>query len=172
MAYKIIGVHGLANKPEEKTLRQWWKRSILEGLKRNCGNTEQKLEFEIVYWADINYPAPTPDSQNSEPYIRAAGNGKLQTYKDGWRDEVVAGVLAAVIDDERDSSRPQNRRHFFGLGEDSPRIGPFVTELCDSGSAISQSARHRGGLDAHPGQQPRIDDRIKRRELQFWHVGV
>lgn len=95
MAYKIIGVHGLANKPEEKTLRQWWKRSILEGLKRNCGNTEQKLEFEIVYWADINYPAPTPDSQNSEPYIRAAGNGKLQTYKDGWRDEVVAGVLAA-----------------------------------------------------------------------------
>ena len=30
----IIGIHGLANKPNKKTLEDWWKKSILEGLKK------------------------------------------------------------------------------------------------------------------------------------------
>lgn len=111
MSYKIIGVHGLANKPEEKTLQRWWKRSILEGLKRNCGNTEQKISFEIVYWADIDYAAPVPDSQNPEPYLKVAGNGKLRTYEDGWRDDVVAGVLGTV-------AKPLDwAKRYFGVGK-------------------------------------------------------
>ena len=34
-SYVIIGVHGLANKPPEKTLTEYWTKSILEGLERN-----------------------------------------------------------------------------------------------------------------------------------------
>ena len=29
MGYKIIGIHGLANKPPEQTLKNYWKKSIL-----------------------------------------------------------------------------------------------------------------------------------------------
>ncbi len=110
MAYKIIGVHGLANKPEEITLKGWWQNSILEGLKRNCGNTEQKLNFEIVYWADIDYPVPVPDSKNPEPYT-AAGAGQLKMYKDGWRDEVVLGALSI-------GSKPLDwAKRYLGVGK-------------------------------------------------------
>ena len=30
----ITGIHGLANKPNKKTLEDWCKKSILEGLKK------------------------------------------------------------------------------------------------------------------------------------------
>ena len=32
MAKVIIGIHGLANKPTEKLLKDWWKSSIKEGF--------------------------------------------------------------------------------------------------------------------------------------------
>jgi len=34
----IIGVHGLANKPPEKTLEKWWRAAILEGIAAVTGN--------------------------------------------------------------------------------------------------------------------------------------
>jgi hypothetical protein len=30
----ITGIHGLANKLNKKTLEDWWKKSILAGLKK------------------------------------------------------------------------------------------------------------------------------------------
>ena len=33
MSKVIIGIHGLANKPEQKVLTNYWKKSITEGLK-------------------------------------------------------------------------------------------------------------------------------------------
>ena len=45
--------------------------------------------------------------------------------------------VGAVIDDKRDFRRPQNRRYFFGLFEDSPRVRPLVPKLRDSGSSVS-----------------------------------
>jgi hypothetical protein len=90
--YVIIGIHGLANKPEEATLRKWWMDSIVEGLKRNEGRTSTDLSFDIVYWRDWRYPQPVPDAENDERYEMAKGNGPLPTYKDGWIDEVLSGV--------------------------------------------------------------------------------
>ena len=111
MAYKIIGVHGLANKPSETTLLNYWKNSILEGLERNCGNTEQEVDCEVVYWADINYPKPIPDEENDEPYQRASTPGKLKTYQEGWQDEVIAGVLNVA-------AKPLDwAKKYFGVGD-------------------------------------------------------
>jgi hypothetical protein len=90
----IIGIHGLANKPEAKTLERWWKDSILEGLERNQGRTSRTLSFESVYWADVLYAAPILDDENKEPYEEA--KDPLKTYKDGWWDDLVAGLADAA----------------------------------------------------------------------------
>jgi hypothetical protein len=53
----IIGIHGLKNKPPRKILENWWKKSILEGF-QNHGLPELDFQFELVYWADLNYEKP------------------------------------------------------------------------------------------------------------------
>jgi len=57
MSRVIIGIHGLRNKPEEKLLSDWWKRSIIEGLNLNSCSVKD-FKFELVYWADSIYPEP------------------------------------------------------------------------------------------------------------------
>ena len=90
--YVIIGIHGLANKPAPPTLEDWWKKSIIEGLTRNQRRESQELSFESVYWANVRNSTPISDDKNKEPYVKAGGTGPLKTYKDGWWDDVVAGV--------------------------------------------------------------------------------
>lgn len=90
-SHVIIGVHGLANKPPKATLRDWWAKSIVEGLARNQRRTSEELDFEIVYWADWRYDRPIANEKNDEPYLRADGDRRLPTYEDGWRDDVIAG---------------------------------------------------------------------------------
>ncbi len=93
MSYVIVGIHGLANKPPADVLETWWREAILEGLVRSCGRTQQTIEFSSVYWADhLHDPLQLPAAM-IEPYISAGGSGALKTYKDGWWDDVVAGVL-------------------------------------------------------------------------------
>jgi hypothetical protein len=41
----VIGIHGLANKPPSDEKKDWWKRAIIEGLKRNCAKTTDELSF-------------------------------------------------------------------------------------------------------------------------------
>ncbi|NOZ47538.1 MAG: hypothetical protein GXO79_12270 [Chlorobi bacterium] len=53
----IIGIHGLGNKPPKKMLESWWKLSILEGLKAT-GKQSPKINFKLVYWADIVHEKP------------------------------------------------------------------------------------------------------------------
>lgn len=85
--YVIIGVHGLANKPEESELKDWWRKSILEGLERNEGRSANRdIAFDLCYWRDWNYPDPVPTHQNDEPYIEAEGTGRLQEYKENFWD--------------------------------------------------------------------------------------
>ncbi len=96
---KIIGIHGLANKPPEADLTLWWKSALDEGLK-NRGVAHPNLPFRMVYWADLLYKNPlhidprfTFDKlYNDEPYIAATAN-TLKTYKDSWHDDLRAAVL-------------------------------------------------------------------------------
>ena len=102
MSKIIVGIHGLANKPEERVLTDWWTKSITEGLKKNREMADVDFDFEMVYWADLLYKNPQHrdpsfdfDSlYNSEPYKAAAKAPKR--YVDGWLDDVRGSVLGAA----------------------------------------------------------------------------
>ena len=85
----VIGIHGLKNKPERDLLARWWVRSLQEGLQRNLG-LALSLAFDLVYWADIQYPAPIPEAELDNPYIAATGQGPLLRYRDTARDTAKA----------------------------------------------------------------------------------
>jgi len=78
----IIGIHGLSNKPAEKTLATWWEKSMLEGLQVNCKLSRESLDFESIYWAQDMYKKP---DANPDKY-RKAKKGELKTYHEGWTD--------------------------------------------------------------------------------------
>ena len=113
----IIGVHGLANKPPRRTLTNWWKESLVEGLE-NIGvevvrDKDGKLikprfKFRMVYWANLLYSRSVHTKENwefdmlynNEPYI-PAGEGELRKYQDSWRDALEArarGVIGDTVD--------------------------------------------------------------------------
>jgi len=53
----IIGIHGLKNKPPKKLLEKWWLKAIQDGLD-NIGYLNTVFQFELVYWADLEYAQP------------------------------------------------------------------------------------------------------------------
>ena len=75
----VIGIHGLKNKPEKNLLTRWWAMSLQEGLRRNLG-LASPLAFELVYWADIQYTEPIPETELDNPYITADRQGPLRRY--------------------------------------------------------------------------------------------
>ncbi len=100
MSKIIIGIHGLANKSPEVTLDEWWKQSLIEGLKITCGIENPEFEYKMVFWANRMYknllhmdPAFTFDKlYNDEPYEPAV-HGQIKEYKEGLMDDVRAGLL-------------------------------------------------------------------------------
>lgn len=109
----IIGIHGLSNKPRESLLAQWWRDSILEGLRRNEGRTAGPVPFDLVYWRDWNYPNPTPDDEIDESYQPAAGQGLLPRYDDRFWD-----ALRAEASELAGTSLDWTKRH-FGFGTEA-----------------------------------------------------
>jgi hypothetical protein len=117
MAKVIIGIHGLANKPEKKMQADGWKRSIAEGLQENCGIAAATFSFVDVYWADLLYKHPLHNDNNfdfdalydQEPYIPAKA-GALQKYEDKWLDRVRADAQN-VLDNALDGLK-----NTFGMG--------------------------------------------------------
>lgn len=96
----IIGIHGLANKPEESELAGWWRSSISEGLRKNQNAPNIKFEFHMVYWARRLYKHHLHNDEafyfdqlyNEEPYEEAAA-GTLKSKKDGFLDDAVAAAI-------------------------------------------------------------------------------
>jgi len=104
----IIGIHGLANKPSEEIQAEGWKKSIAEGLEKNCGLSSATFNFDDVYWADLLYMYPLHNEKNfsfdalydTEPYMPAEP-GALKKYRDSWLDRVRAdaqSILGNVVD--------------------------------------------------------------------------
>ncbi|MEW6209648.1 MAG: hypothetical protein AB1631_14870 [Acidobacteriota bacterium] len=89
----IIAIHGLANKPDPETEKQWWQAAIEEGLRRACKQQNPPLEIELVYWADLLYKYPLHSEEgfefdslyNREPYYEAKP-AELAAYDEGWFD--------------------------------------------------------------------------------------
>jgi Lecithin:cholesterol acyltransferase len=78
----VIGIHGLKNKPAHILLQRWWATSVQEGLQRNRGATVP-FDFELVYWANVQYPDPIQESDIDNPYLKAHGDGPLPRYDAG-----------------------------------------------------------------------------------------
>src|SRR6267154_363379 len=100
-ATMIIGIHGLANKPPIDEKQKWWRLALIEGLKRNCGKTNDELAFDFLYWADLRYRAPVSDVENSQPYQPDGGTGPLPAYRSHkWTEiiNVAQKIMGAEID--------------------------------------------------------------------------
>ncbi len=89
MSKMIIGIHGLSNKPAEKTLARWWEKAMLEGLQVNSKLSLESLDFQSVYWADVMYPQPDPVPDK----YRRAKKGELKYYREGWVDYIRETLL-------------------------------------------------------------------------------
>jgi len=108
MSKLIVGIHGLANKPERSVLEDYWRKAIAEGLEKNCGIQTPRFEFRLVYWADLLYKHPMHEDAhfdfdrlyNDEPYV-PADPGALKVRKDNWFDDAVAnarGLVGKAVD--------------------------------------------------------------------------
>lgn len=92
--YRIIGIHGLNNKPPAAVLARWWRDAITEGLTRNLAIVHGQLDFELVYWADVRSTAPLAD--DPEPYVAADDAGPLPRHTASRSDtarELAQGAL-------------------------------------------------------------------------------
>ncbi len=151
-SYVIIGIHGLANKPEKKTLVKWWQDSIVEGLRRNQRRTAEDVSFDLVYWRDWRYSKPIPNANNKEPYRKASGTGPLPTYKDGWLDDVVAGFAGLA-------GKPLDwAKQYFGTDKIADTV--LRTKLKDLATYYDKPAKReqlrnnlRDKLKEHPGKR-------------------
>lgn len=94
MSDVIIGIHGLGNKPSKSLLKDWWKLSMIEGLK--TGNYYSRLpEFRIVIWSDILYEKPLDISEKDisspyhigEKYVSASTDFQVEDH--GIRQKIV-----------------------------------------------------------------------------------
>ena len=98
MSAVIVGIHGLANKPDKQTLAEWWEAAIREGLDKNCGERNADFEYVTVYWADLLYKYPQHqdfdfDDLHNEQVYSPAPAGALKRYKERWMDDARAAVL-------------------------------------------------------------------------------
>jgi hypothetical protein len=68
----VIGIHGIGNKPSAKILKDWWRKSMLEGLKK-FNYPSRSFDFELVYWADLLHEKPLdPDvTDRDDPLFMA-----------------------------------------------------------------------------------------------------
>jgi hypothetical protein len=111
----VIGIHGLKNKPAEVLLERWWAASIQEGLQRNRG-VAAPFDFELVYWAGVQYPAPIAETDIDNPYLKAEGDGPLRRYE--------AGLLskARVIAEKWGGRSIDKGKDLFGLNKNIDEI--------------------------------------------------
>ena len=100
----LIGIHGLANKPEASVLTNRWLAAIQEGLRRNQGGKGLgRFSFDLVYWADLRLPNRSPEGPNDRPnfYEPHPGTGPLPEYRESWLDAVettVRGIGGSLAD--------------------------------------------------------------------------
>ena len=107
MKKMIIGVHGLANKPEKAILQEWWLEAINEGLEwMGYAETVSPETFELLYWADMVYVKPlSVDEPADSPFhlqqTYKRVREKPREYKEGvldWVRRTVSDRVDNVLD--------------------------------------------------------------------------
>ena len=114
----LIGIHGLANNPPATDKPGYWKKALIEGLKRNCGKTTDDLSFDFVYWADLRYPAPIALVDNPEPYYQDPGSGPFPSYQ--------ASKWVEIINKATEITGTEI--NFLDVHTGVTRVGDFVLE--------------------------------------------
>ena len=107
MSKIIVGLHGLANKPERDELAKFWNKSIAEGLTKNQKIDSPRFDLRMVYWADLLYKQPQHTDRfftfdklyNTQPYTAAVE--ELKSYKESFLDEIKSkglSILGSTLD--------------------------------------------------------------------------
>lgn len=107
----IIGVHGLSNKPPQDTLKEWWWKSITDGVHFYRGGkgipsfeARQEIlseaDFDVVYWAELMYPKPVSVDSDRQPYVEideAPAVGKPEWFEkvEAWVESIDLGTSGA-----------------------------------------------------------------------------
>ena len=108
----IIGLHGLSNKPPEAVLKDWWWKSITDGVHFHRGGRAaptpeereailKKDDFVNVYWADFMYAHPSYVYASDQPYVKIDRQPPRYSPKtlDGfrkWATQTFTGVWDRV----------------------------------------------------------------------------
>ena len=171
MAKVIIGIHGLANKPNRDRLKDGWIKAIKEGLVKNTDMTEPEFSFEMVYWAHRMYRSPLhydqdfdfDDLYNTQPYIEATA--KLQPHADSFFDTLrrvgsnaIGTGLDFVRNGEEDNSLAdwvlRSRLKDLAFYYDTNRAVPDTDkESVKVQARALLRADLRGAVEAHEGDQ-------------------
>jgi hypothetical protein len=114
----IIGIHGLANKPPAADKPGYWKKALIEGLRRNCAKTTDDLSFDFVYWADLRYQTPIAFADNPEYYYEAPGSGPFPSYQ--------ASKFVEIIDKAAEITGTE--LNFLDVHTGVTSVGDFVLE--------------------------------------------
>ena len=104
----IIGLHGLSNKPPEDRLKEWWWKSITDGVHFHreregapTANERQTIlpeaNFTIIYWASLMYPHAKDIYSSNDNYVKIDEKppGRKPKWSDGvrrWFRETSVGV--------------------------------------------------------------------------------
>ncbi len=107
MAKMIIGIHGLSNKPPKAQLKDWWLKSINDGLASAGARPIDAGEFDLAHWADLRYPEPDRTPQPySGPETDEPGddpNALVLSLRNAFTG--VLGRLAGRIDSIKDQGK-------------------------------------------------------------------
>ncbi len=103
MPTRIIGIHGLNDKPAPQVLKRWWRKSIQEGLARNCELPGTAFDFHLVYWADLEHAEAVAPEDDPEPYVSVKGAEPFMRHSGSLQSKLAAlslegfGKLASAL---------------------------------------------------------------------------
>jgi hypothetical protein len=80
----VTFIHGIANKPKADELLTIWRRALGEGGADPLRLGTKGVTSNLVYWADVLYPAPDPDlaahegvAENTADAVDGGGNAPM-----------------------------------------------------------------------------------------------
>jgi pimeloyl-ACP methyl ester carboxylesterase len=71
----VVFIHGLANKPPREALLKQWLSALVGAAGGGLDLGAASVTSEMVYWADVLYPAPEPVASEGED-VRETGRGE------------------------------------------------------------------------------------------------